>query len=60
MALENSPRPEIVKNSKPSGRFLDQGKEVSDNTVLPDKSVQSPGLNTIKGNFDSSGLAGRR
>tara|TARA_R100000353_G_scaffold52251_1_gene41607 strand:+ start:54 stop:236 length:183 start_codon:yes stop_codon:yes gene_type:complete len=57
MALEDMARPEIVNNTKISGRFTNEGKDVNKSVQTPDKAPSSPSLSTIKGNFNLNGRA---
>ena len=57
MALEDMARPEIVNNTKISGRFTNEGKDVNKSVQTPDKAPSSPSLGTIQGNFNLNGRA---
>ena len=50
-------RPNIVNNTKISGRFTDEGKDVNKSVQTPDKAPSSPSLGTIQGNFNLNGRA---
>jgi len=57
MALEDMARPNIVNNTKISGRFTNEGKDVNKSVQTPDKAPSSPSLTTIKNDFNSNGRA---
>ena len=57
MALEDMARPNIVNNTKISGRFTDEGKDVNKSVQTPDKAPRSPSLATIQGNYNLNGRA---
>ena len=50
-------RPNIVNNTKISGRFTDEGKDVNKSVQTPDKAPSSPPLGTIQANFNLNGRA---
>ena len=50
-------RPNIVNNTKISGRFTNEGKDVNKLPKTPDKAPSSPSLGTIQGNFNLNGRA---
>ena len=57
MALEDMARPEIVNNTKISGRFTNEGKDVNKSEKTPDKTVSSPSLTVLKNDFNLNGRA---